>query len=561
MKRLWVSFFVPLFLLCGCQTEVTSSSSSDTSIADSDVSTVSDSTSASSSSSLTSDSASSSSDSSSEEENSSSSVDDGPKTVDLYAINDFHGAVKTDYGDPGILKLGTYLKNTRKQENTLLINSGDMFQGSLESNYSHGAFLTDCMNDIHFDAFTLGNHEFDWGDTYITQNKARKDATTGYSTPFLAANVYKYDIDTKTVGDYADLGEKYTISTLANGLKVGIIGEIGSDQITSICSNYVDDYTFVDPVETAKTLSDELRTQKGCDIVVLSIHAPQSAVLNTGLTSVSSVSSKRYVDAVFCAHSHQKEDAIENGVPFIQGGSYGKYISHVKLSYTSSETNMEVYENITSSYLSVESIDSSLQSIYDKYTEETDTLGNTKIATLDENLYRYGTDNNCLMNLSTEAFGWALNQHGNSFSSVDYSLSNLSRATLYSGNVTYSKLFSSLPFDNIVYIGTVKGSEILEGIQDNGFLFTRYDEAALEDDKTYTVAVIDYVGLHRNSNREYDYFPSLTIKGHLTKNGEIWNYRDITREYMEKLGTITASDYSSSLPAHNPDSLTSSITL
>ena len=119
------------------------------------------------------------------------------------------------------------------------------------------------MNEIEFDCFTLGNHEFDWGVSMIQNNQKRK-GDNGYQTPFLAANIYQYDMDSKEIGDYAQLGEKYTIKTLENGLKVGIIGVIGKDQITSISSQHVDDYIFLDPVPIIQDLSDELKTKKRC---------------------------------------------------------------------------------------------------------------------------------------------------------------------------------------------------------------------------------------------------------------------------------------------------------
>lgn len=53
-----------------------------------------------------------------------------------------------------------------------------MFQGSIYSNSNYGEFLAKCMNNIGFDCFTLGNHEFDWGQKYIQKNRKLKDEKT-----------------------------------------------------------------------------------------------------------------------------------------------------------------------------------------------------------------------------------------------------------------------------------------------------------------------------------------------------------------------------------------------
>lgn len=106
------------------------------------------------------------------------------RELHLLATNDFHGSIEENSSELGLLKYGTFLKNKRKEDNTLILNSGDMWQGSILSNSNRGEFLTKVMNNIGFDCFTLGNHEFDWSTKYIKQNKALYDIDTNYQTPF-----------------------------------------------------------------------------------------------------------------------------------------------------------------------------------------------------------------------------------------------------------------------------------------------------------------------------------------------------------------------------------------
>ena len=507
---------------------------------------------------------------SSRSETTSSSSSETPKEteINIYAINDFHGAIEESGDQPGILKLGSYLKEKRKEENTILLNSGDMFQGSFASNYNRGAFLEDIMNDIHFDAFTIGNHEFDWGQDALKNLINRKNSTTQYSTPYLGANIYNYNIETDATGDFANIGEKYTITTLANGLKVGIIGIIGENQITSITSSYVENLTFVDPVPVVKTLSDELKTEKGCDVVLLSAHTDEEDLLSQGLTSISPNSKKKYVDAVFCAHTHQKEKTIENGVAFLQGGTKGEYVSHIKLKFENGSTTTEVYSNNSASYLTYPSIDPSIQNIYATYRTETNTIANQKVATLSKKMGRYHSDKTPVMNLVTEAFGsYALDKNGNNFASVSYSIGNVSRSYLPSGDVTYGQLFEALPFDNRVYIGTAKGADIYDYLTAESYgnyanFFTRYDAAALDTKKTYRIAIIDYCVKHRNVYRALDYFPSFVEEGYLKKNGQDWNYREVTKDYLATFpGTVQVNNYASSLAIHDASKLEEAITL
>ncbi len=480
------------------------------------------------------------------------------RKISMYGINDFHGSVKpnTSSYEAGIAKIGSFFKKQKQDGNTLLFNSGDMWQGSIESNYNHGELLTNCMNYIEFDCFTLGNHEFDWGQEYIVKNMALagKDGKTinGYQTPFLAANIYKYDINTNTTKEYANLGQKYTIRTLENGLRVGIIGVIGYDQITSINSQYVDDLTFLNPVNVIKDLSDELRNEKNVDVVAVSLHGGQSELLNTGITETSFVSNKRYVDAVFCAHTHLPEVALENGVPFVQAGSNGKYYGNIEL-VVDKEGNVtcESYAHTYTSKIST-TVDPVFNEIMNPYFAKSDEASNEKLGTLDNTL----ASSDDLVNLVTHAMAYQAKENG---FDIDYAISNTGRANLEAGEVTYGELYRSLPFDNIVYIIDVKGKEIRNELKYNNMY--RLDKAALDDNKTYRIATIDYLAFHRNSRRQYNYFPSLVVVGQITKAGyEIFNYREITREYLKSLnGTIKASDYSSTLKVHDTSLLNSKI--
>lgn len=92
-------------------------------------------------------------------------------TLDFYAFNDTHGAVKDSDTSSGIEKTATAIKNIQSQnKNTIVLSSGDMWQGSMYSNKTKGNLMTEWMNELNFVSMTLGNHEFDWGQETIRQN-------------------------------------------------------------------------------------------------------------------------------------------------------------------------------------------------------------------------------------------------------------------------------------------------------------------------------------------------------------------------------------------------------
>lgn len=441
--------------------------------------------------------------------------------VDFYAINDFHGEVDK------FSQFAEYLSN-RNDGNTLLINSGDMFQGSMQSNSNSGKLLAACMDEVGFASLTIGNHEFDWGLDKLIELKNNSE------TPFLGANIYKWNAAKKTWGDFADdVAQKYVVRQLDNGLRVGIIGVIGKKQITSISSRMVQNIGFKDPAEVIPDLARELREKQQCNVVVVSAHADQDDFLYKSSFDVT-----QYADAVFCAHSHQEETTVKNGVVFIQGGSNGRFVSHVKLQVEDGKVSLETYSN--ESYSSSWGVNKAVQSLIDNANDKIKIEAEQQLARLDGTLnYNYGVGR-----LACHAIADYCNQIG---TKVDLTMCNQGRAELKGGIVTYSDLYESLPFDNPVYVARVSGADILNEVR--YVSFWRNTEQPIERDKYYTVAIIDYILLHQNVERDYDYFPSAT-RGEgtfgepLQKEGvENYNYRLIVKDFLLKQGSIAAANY------------------
>lgn len=451
------------------------------------------------------------------------------KTVELYAINDFHG----EWAKMG--QIAGYL-SARKSEGAVLINSGDMFQGSMESNSNYGKLLTECMDITGFDSFAYGNHEFDWGlDNLISLSQ-------NSNVPFLGANIYYWNRETGW-GEFDDeLAQKYVIKELDNGIRVGIIGVIGKDQITSISSQLVQSIGFKDPKEIVPDLSNKLRNELDCDVVVVSAHTGPETFLDDYSWDIT-----QYADAVFCAHTHTAEDYIVNGVPFIQGGSYGNYVSHITLTV---DDNGNVYcntnENIN--YSGLRDIDQDVKNQVETKINNSNAQiadeANEVLATLPSG---YLNSSTAVPRLVCQAVAeYALAQGYD----IHLAMVNNARSSIPSGNITYTKLYEAIPFDNVVYIAKVSGKDLLNEAGYSSNSVWRVNGTAIEksDSKYYLIAVIDYLLYHQSSRRNYNYFPSAFTSGFepvpLTKDGvDMYNYRLITRDFLREQGTLDATNY------------------
>ena len=485
------------------------------------------------------------------ESSESSSSSEGPidryRTIDIYASNDIHGQIEEGNSECGVGKFATYFKEKGEQENTLLLDQGDTWQGSIYSNYNHGALITDIMNYVQFDARTVGNHDFDWGIDYVKANTAR--SYNGYTTPTLAGNVYDYEFSTKTVGNIqqSDIGIKSVSYTLENGLKVGILGCIGYDQITSISSNYTTNITFTDHIEFIKSEATYLRNNENCDVVICSIHSGQDSVTGYDL--------KNYVDLVLCGHTHYREFTNEDELYYVQTNAYTKSFSHVTLTYDA-EANDVTKTSIDFIYASdvkrsVTTIDSGIQNIINGYYSEVEEAANAVVANNVKSTFnRYGPAENLMARAMLE-------QAKKEGYNVDLSFLNEARSTLTPnrGSFTYADIYQAFPFDNVVYIAEITGREFLNEICNWNYICRNetFTNDYIDPNGTYTIAVIDFIYLHTNSDRDYNFFPESAGTSTTTLSK---NYREILKDYLINEGyasnkTLDPDDFQSSSWAYN----------
>ena len=463
-------------------------------------------------------------------------------TIDVYSTNDIHGAVFEDNKyRAGIGKYMTYLKEKGDQPNTLLLDQGDTWQGSIYSNYNHGALITDVMNYVQYDARTVGNHDFDWGQEYITINKNR--SYDGYTTPTLAGNVYDYDFKTKTIGTHqmSELGDKSVTYTLDNGVKVGILGGIGRHQITSISSNYVTNIAFTNHFEFVREEATHLRQDEHCDVVIASLHEGAEELVNSDLD--------KYVDLVLCGHTHKQESKMSNGVAFIQSYANTQSIGHTTLTYDFNEGKVvkTKIEFISGSDIKTDItlIEPVINDIIQTYKSETSAAASQEVVKTVNGTFGQTEE---APNLMAKAMLEASIAAGYN---VKLAYVNQARSTLSSSSWTYADLYQAFPFDNEVCIMNITGEEFMNEIRYYNYICknSTFTETTINPQATYQIACIDYLCYHTDENRVYDYFPDNggNVVARLTNN-----YREILRDYLlDNYTTINASDFSSSLSQHD----------
>ena len=426
--------------------------------------------------------------------------------VDFYTINDLHGKFDDTSNQPGVDELTTFLKSAKlTDDHAIFLSSGDMWQGSSESNLTQGRIITDWMNELGFASMTLGNHEFDWGEEYI---EANEDIA---NFPLLAINVY--DRATNKRVDYASP----SVMIECGNVKIGIIGAIGNCY-SSIASDKVQGVYFkVGSELTAlvKAESEALRAA-GADFIVYSIHdgieSSSSSVSQVSGSKLSSyydaVLSDGYVDLVFEAHTHQSYVVYDQyGVYHLQGGGDNKGITHAEfaINYVTDSFKMNVVEYVkTSRYTSLPD-DEIVDRLLEKYADE---ISKANLV-VGYNKSYMSSDKLCDL-VSQLYYEAGLEKWGDKYDIVlgGGFLQARSPYNLKAGNVTYGDLQSIFPFDNQLVLCSIKGRDLSSKFfnTSNDRYHIYYDQYGssiknnIDPNATYYIIVDSYTSTYKYNN-------------------------------------------------------------
>lgn len=225
-------------------------------------------------------------------------------------------------GRGGFVRRIAMLREERaKAPDLLLFDSGDFSQGSPYYTLFKGDVEVGLMNQMHYDAGTIGNHEFDFG----YDNLARVIGNLNY--PVVCAN-YKFaegSALSKLVKPYVILKRK--------GMRIGVFGLAPKLEGLVDKKNYRDT-EYLDPVSTAQRVVDELKA-KHCDMIILVSHLGWE---EHGMGDQEVIAHTRGIDLVLGGHSHtyfKELRYVKNldgkEIPVDQNGKSGIFIGKMEV--------------------------------------------------------------------------------------------------------------------------------------------------------------------------------------------------------------------------------------
>lgn len=255
----------------------------------------------------------------------------GETLITVLHTNDTHSQIdpilendKTYAGKGGVARRATLVKRVRQENpNTLLIDGGDVCQGTPYFNFYRGEVEYKAMSMIGYDVGTLGNHEFDNG----VESLAR--ALTFANFDIVSTN---YDVK----GSALESKVKPYVVRNVGGVRVGLFG-MGISPIGLITPDNFKPLKYLDPVRMARGVTRLLREQEKCTLVLGMSHLgyyPNAQKDEVGDTQVAAQVDG--IDFIASGHTHTfmekpvlQKSPVGNDTIIFQVGRSGIYVGRV----------------------------------------------------------------------------------------------------------------------------------------------------------------------------------------------------------------------------------------
>jgi 2',3'-cyclic-nucleotide 2'-phosphodiesterase (5'-nucleotidase family) len=271
-------------------------------------------------------------------------------TISILHTTDLHGHIlpTVDYNDHpdlgGLARCATQIRQWRRaNENSLLLDIGDVYQGTELGLRTRGATMIRCLNALAYDAWVVGNHEFDWG------LEAFADCVGLSSMPVLSGNAMMEGKPVGTLGESAGPLAKlrpWLLKEVA-GFRLAIISLTTPALSTWLPPEKLRGFEVLDPVETLRVLLREVSAQQP-DAILLAGH--MGLTRRDDYANRVGALTREYPQLVayLGGHTHQNHSSeTVNSVLYTQADHYGIYVGKVDLTFDRASRRLLRREAVT----------------------------------------------------------------------------------------------------------------------------------------------------------------------------------------------------------------------
>lgn len=415
------------------------------------------------------------------------------RTLTILHTNDLHSRLMPlESNRGGFAYLATVIRRERANcHDCILLNAGDLAQGSPVSTIYHGLPIFEIANLLGFDAATLGNHDFDYG-----WMQARKFMSTA-KYPIVSSNIVnaKGEIFTR---------EPYVILKV-NGLRVAVLGAMTDTLATLSVPALLGEWHTIPVAETVRKYARELKTKS--DLIVLVAHITGQEELDV-LSHVAEIP----VTVTGHVHSGMPQALNEQGRLVVRVKALGEELGRLELKVDTEKKSVVSWDwkHIP--------VDSTAVPAAEDVARQVKRWEDDVRARVDRPL---AVSKRSFTKVEVKRL---MEQAMRDESGADFAFMNQGgvRDIIPEGQLLERHIWNIMPFDNRVVTGTFKGKD-LPAVVLNG--------RTVEPDRAYTLAVSDFTAANQGTNE------NLRVTG-LKFPGDAGLMRDMLIDWFRKKKVI-----------------------
>jgi 2',3'-cyclic-nucleotide 2'-phosphodiesterase (5'-nucleotidase family) len=352
----------------------------------------------------------------------------------------------------GYAHLSTALKQLKAEnpENTLVMDTGDMFQGSMLAVRTEGDAFIPILNAMNYDLYHPGN----WEVVYFKDQM--QHLLGGLKAPKVCTNMY-HDLGDGKRGEL--IFQPYQLYTRL-GVKIGFLGYTDHLVPKRQSPLYSEGIIYTEAKENLKHYVDVLRNQEKCDLVIILSHMGLSQQIALG-----NHPDCEGVDYIFGADTHERvrKPIQAKYTKIVEPGAFGSFVGKLDIEVVDGKMGAHKYELVEVDPKRFEA-DLVMAQLVEELEQPHKEAINRVIGYSKQPLYRYFVVENTIDTMIVDALKWRID--------VDVVLSNgfrfcPPRIADASGLVpiTEGYLYDMLPVEATVRTGKVKGRQLLDWLE------------------------------------------------------------------------------------------------
>ena len=233
----------------------------------------------------------------------------------------------------GVARRATLIESIRNENpHTLLLDAGDIFQGTPYFNYYGGELEFKLMSMLQYDLATIGNHDFDNGIEGLYKQLPHADFE------FVSAN---YDFSNTIM----DTHVKPYKTFIKEGVKIGVFG-LGIELDGLVIKKLYKETEYLDPISIAQDMSQILKEKEKCDLIICLSHLGYNYKNSPNKVSdLVLARATKDIDLIIGGHTHTflpkptiEKNAVGKNVLVNQVGCYGLYLGKVDFYFNRDKT-------------------------------------------------------------------------------------------------------------------------------------------------------------------------------------------------------------------------------